>query len=85
MKTVLIVDDELAIRETMEQILNYDGYSVLKAASGAEALSVVEKAVPDVILLDIKMPGMDGFEVLEKLKKKPDFRSCYRNFRTRHH
>ena len=68
MKTVLIVDDELAIRETMEQILNYDGYAVLKAASGAEALTLVEKSEPDVILLDIKMPGMDGFEVLEKLK-----------------
>ena len=68
MKTVLIVDDELAIRETMEQILNYDGYAVQKAASGAEALSFVEKSEPDVILLDIKMPGMDGFEVLEKLQ-----------------
>jgi len=67
-KTVLIVDDELAIRETMEQILKYDGYAVLKAGSGAEALALVEKSEPDVILLDIKMPGMDGFEVLEKLK-----------------
>ncbi len=68
MKTVLIVDDELAIRETMEQILKYDGYVVQKAASGAEALALVEKSEPDVILLDIKMPAMDGFEVLEKLK-----------------
>ena len=69
MKTVLIVDDELAIRETMEQILNYDGYAVEKAASGAEALSQVEKSMPDAILLDIKMAGMDGFEVLEQLNK----------------
>jgi len=69
-KTVLIVDDELAIRETMEQILNYDGYAVQKAASGAEALSQVEKSMPDAILLDIKMAGMDGFEVLEQLKKR---------------
>jgi len=61
-KTVLIVDDELAIRETMEQILNYDGYAVQKAASGSEALRMVENSEPDVILLDIKMPGMDGFE-----------------------
>jgi two-component system, NtrC family, nitrogen regulation response regulator NtrX len=68
-KTVLIVDDELAIRETMEQILNYDGYAVQKAASGSEALGFVEKSEPDVILLDIKMPGMDGFEVLEKLQE----------------
>ncbi len=70
MKTVLIVDDELAIRETMEQILVYDGYAVQKAASGAEALSQVEKSSPDAILLDIKMPGMDGFEVLEQLQKR---------------
>lgn len=70
MKTVLIVDDELAIRETMEQILNYDGYAVMKAASGAEALALVEKSEPDVILLDIKMPAMDGFEVLENLKAR---------------
>lgn len=70
MKTVLIVDDELAIRETMEEILNYDGYAVLKASSGAEALKLVEKTEPDVIMLDIKMPGMDGFEVLENLKTR---------------
>ena len=69
-KTVLIVDDELAIRETMEQILNYDGYAVLKASSGADALKLVEKTEPDVIMLDIKMPGMDGFEVLENLKAR---------------
>jgi two-component system, NtrC family, nitrogen regulation response regulator NtrX len=69
-KTVLIVDDELAIRETMEQILKYDGYSVLKAAGGADALALVDKSEPDIILLDIKMPGMDGFEVLEQLKSR---------------
>lgn len=68
MKSILIVDDELAIRETLEQILSYEGYEVHKAGSGAEALPLVEKTNPDAILLDIKMPGMDGFEVLEKLK-----------------
>jgi two-component system nitrogen regulation response regulator NtrX len=67
LKTVLIVDDELAIRETLEQILSYEGYEVLKAASGAEALQMVEKKEPDAILLDVKMPRMDGFEVLQKL------------------
>nr|MEE4268976.1 sigma-54 dependent transcriptional regulator [Candidatus Krumholzibacteria bacterium] len=67
MKSVLIVDDELAIRETLEQILSYEGYAVLKAGSGAEALELVDKKQPDVMLLDIKMPQMDGFEVLAKL------------------
>ncbi|HPF71425.1 MAG TPA: sigma-54 dependent transcriptional regulator [Candidatus Krumholzibacteria bacterium] len=68
MKTVLIVDDETAIRETLEQILVYEGYAVRKAATGAEALAELEKRQPDAMLLDIKMPGMDGFEVLQRLK-----------------
>ena len=67
MKSVLIVDDEIAIRETLEQILSYEGYGVLKAASGTDALKTVAAEGPDVILLDIKMPGMDGFEVLQRL------------------
>ncbi len=67
MKTVLIIDDEIAIRETLEQILSYEGYDVKKAGSGAEGLAVVASSVPDVILLDVKMPGMDGFEVLDRL------------------
>ncbi len=67
MKNVLIVDDELAIRETLEQILTYEGYTVQKAASGVEALQAVKQQRPDVMLLDVKMPGMDGFEVLEKV------------------
>jgi two-component system nitrogen regulation response regulator NtrX len=66
-KTVLIIDDEIAIRETLEQILSYEGYDVKKAGSGAEGLAVVASAAPDVILLDVKMPGMDGFEVLDRL------------------
>ncbi len=68
MKTVLIVDDEIAIRETLEMILTYEDYQVVKAGSGAEALAAVAKQTPDVILLDVKMPGMDGFEVMERLK-----------------
>ncbi len=67
MKTVLIIDDEIAIRETLEQILSYEGYEVKKAGSGAEGLGVVASSAPDIILLDIKMPGMDGFEVLQRL------------------
>ncbi len=68
MKTVLIVDDEAAIRETLEQILSYEGYAVRTAATGAEGLAELERRAPDVMLLDIKMPGMDGFEVLQRLK-----------------
>ena len=68
MKSVLIVDDEVAIRDTLEQILGYEGYAVRKAANGAEALAEVERRAPDVVLLDIKMPGMDGLEVLARLQ-----------------
>jgi len=67
-KTILIIDDEIAIRETLEMILTYENYEVIKAGSGTEALAVLGKQTPDVILLDIKMPGMDGFEVLERLR-----------------
>jgi len=67
LKSVLIVDDEIAIRETLEQILTYEGYSVVKAGSDKEALQVVQDKRPDVMLLDVKMPQMDGFEVLAKI------------------
>jgi two-component system nitrogen regulation response regulator NtrX len=70
LKTVLIIDDEIAIRETLEQILSYEGYEVKKAGSGAEGLALVASASPDVILLDVKMPGMDGFEVLDRLSQE---------------
>ncbi len=68
MKRILIVDDEAAIRETMEQILGYEGYLVSKAAGGAEGLRLAVQDEPDLILLDVKMPGMDGFEVQQRLK-----------------
>ncbi len=67
-KSILIVDDETAIRDTLEQILGYDGYAVRKTASGAEALTEVAREMPDAIILDVKMPGMDGIEVLQRLR-----------------
>ncbi len=68
MKQILVVDDEVAIRETLEQILGYEGYHVMKAGSGPEALQMIAAGQPDLVLLDIKMPGMDGFEVQQKIK-----------------
>ena len=68
MKKILVVDDEIAIRETLEQILGYEGYHVMKAGSGPEALQMIAAGQPDLVLLDIKMPGMDGFEVQQKIK-----------------
>ena len=64
---ILVVDDERAIRNSLKEILTDEGYSVEIAQDGAEALSIVDKEKFDVIFCDIKMPGMDGTEVLEKM------------------
>ena len=64
---ILIVDDERAIRNSLGEILSDEGYSVDKAENGAEALQMAGKEHYDIIFCDIKMPGMDGIEVLDKL------------------
>jgi two-component system, NtrC family, response regulator AtoC len=66
---ILVVDDEYLIRWTLQQNLAKEGYEVFMAESGQEALTKVEGEAPDILLLDIKMPGMDGYEVLEKAIK----------------
>ena len=67
-KTILVVDDEKDIRISLTGILEDEGYQVVTACSGVEALEKVREDLPDLILLDIWMPGMDGLETLEKLK-----------------
>lgn len=67
-KTILIVDDEKDIRISLTGILEDEGYQVMTAASGVEALESARQDLPDLVLLDIWMPGMDGLETLEKLK-----------------
>ncbi len=67
MPKILIVDDEKTIRETLMEILQYEKYSVDEAADGKEALAKIEKEAYDVVLCDIKMPKMDGIELLEKV------------------
>ena len=69
--TVLIIDDEIHIRRLVAQMLVLAGYRVLEAASGSEALRLIEETRPDVITCDIFMPGMTGFDVLEALKSQP--------------
>jgi len=66
---ILVVDDEYLIRWTLQQNLAKEGYEVILAESGEEALVKVAEEAPDIVLLDIKMPGMDGYEVLEKAIK----------------
>jgi CheY-like chemotaxis protein len=69
--TVLVVDDEIHMRRLAARILELAGYTVLEAASGSEALSIIEETPPDVITCDISMPGMSGFEFLAALKAIP--------------
>ena len=68
MATVLAVDDEPDILEIVKVNLELDGHEVLLARSGAEALELVRRKVPDVVVLDIMMPGIDGWDVLARLK-----------------
>jgi two-component system nitrogen regulation response regulator NtrX len=65
---ILVIDDEPAIRDTMRMILEYEGHDVLVAGSGQEGLTVAERESPDLVFLDIKMPGLDGLEVLGRLR-----------------
>ena len=69
MPKILIIDDERSIRNTLKEILTYEGFEVVEAQDGLEGLKAVEKAKFDVILCDIKMPKMDGIEVLEKIQE----------------
>src|SRR5262247_2827887 len=65
---VLVIDDEAAIRDSLRMILEYEDYQFVGAASGQEALDIIKRERPDIALLDIKMPGMHGMEVLRKLR-----------------
>ncbi|MBI3592993.1 MAG: response regulator, partial [Nitrospirae bacterium] len=68
-KVVLIVDDEEGIRESLSGIFEDEGYDVLTAASGEDALTVIKEQLPDIILLDVWLPEMDGLETLSKIKE----------------
>jgi two-component system, NtrC family, nitrogen regulation response regulator NtrX len=65
---ILVIDDEAAIRDSLRMILEYEGYEFLGAATGQDGLAMVERENPDLVFLDIKMPGMDGLEVLQRIK-----------------
>jgi two-component system nitrogen regulation response regulator NtrX len=68
---ILIVDDEEDIRSSLKMTLEYEGYECLLAANGPVALKMVETQAPDLVFLDIKMPQMDGMEVLKRIKAGP--------------
>src|SRR4051794_21106780 len=69
--TVLVVDDEPTIVEVVGRYLERAGYETLEAADGPEALRVAEQGRPDLIVLDVMLPGFDGIEVMRKLHERP--------------
>jgi DNA-binding response OmpR family regulator len=71
---ILVVDDEWELRNLLTEFLTGEGYDVIHASNGEEALELAEKEEPQVILLDIKMPGMDGIEVCRRLKEEDQTR-----------
>ena len=65
---ILVIDDEAGNRDSMRRTLEYEGYQFVGASTGPEGLALIESDPPDLVFLDIKMPGMDGLEVLERIK-----------------
>lgn len=72
--TVLVVDDIEDNVRLLERLLLFEGHTVLTARSGHEALKVIEAGLPDVVLMDVRMPGLDGFAACEILKRQPETR-----------
>ena len=66
---ILVIDDEAEIRRSVRMILEYEGYEVLEASSGPEGLAMIEREPPDLVFLDIKMPGLDGLEALQRIRQ----------------
>jgi CheY-like chemotaxis protein len=72
---ILVVDDEAGMRDLLKLVLGGWGYTVLTAADGCEALSVAEREQPDLILLDIAMPKLNGMEACVQLRERPTTRN----------
>jgi two-component system response regulator (stage 0 sporulation protein F) len=68
--TILVVDDQLGVRRLMQEAFQGEGYTVHTAANGREALAKLDESQPGLILLDMKMPGMNGLETLREIKKR---------------
>jgi CheY-like chemotaxis protein len=71
-RTILVADDEADVRSLILALLEDEGYRVVVAANGRAALDVVERRRPDLILMDVMMPTMDGREAARRLRERPD-------------
>ncbi|MTT30975.1 response regulator [Terrilactibacillus sp. BCM23-1] len=67
---ILIVDDQFGIRILLNEIFQKEGYQTYTASNGVQALEIVQEYHPDLVILDMKIPGMDGLEILKRIKEK---------------
>jgi two-component system alkaline phosphatase synthesis response regulator PhoP len=74
MAKILIAEDERDIRELVSLTLQFGGFTVVQAANGAEAVEQAQKALPDLVLLDVRMPKMTGYEACRRIKSMPELR-----------
>jgi CheY-like chemotaxis protein len=73
-KTVLVVDDEPVLRTIVREILHEEGYAVIEAADGRVMLEIMARERPDLVLMDVMMPGIDGREAYQQLRSNPEHR-----------
>ena len=69
MKTIAVIEDDIYIGNVLEELLTESGYSVIRAYSGTEGLLLLEKNKPDLVILDLMLPGMSGEEVLQNISE----------------
>lgn len=73
METILVIDDDVEMRDVLFDLLSLDGYEVLLAADGSSGIERYRNSLPELVITDLKMPNVDGIEVLEELKNEfPD-------------
>ena len=72
MTKILVVDDQAENRELVVTLINYRGYQPLEAANGADALALVRSEHPDLVISDVLMPSMDGYEFVRQLRADPE-------------
>ncbi len=70
-KTILIIEDDKFLKELIARKLAGEGYDVLEAVDGEEGIKKIKQEKPDLVLLDLILPGVDGFEILSKMKEDP--------------
>jgi two-component system response regulator (stage 0 sporulation protein F) len=70
-KKILVVDDQFGVRMLLHEVLSLDGYQTYQASGGKEALQLFDEVKPDLVILDMKMPGMNGLDILRSIRKRP--------------